>query len=266
MMAGTGIAIQSSRGRGTWWVERPGRGWGPPRSGCRRPVRRRPRCAAAGRWRRFPTPPVSRSSWHRVRVEAASDLPRRVPAGHVVVEDAPHPGRFGLVDLQARRPVLAAGQSPIAVGRLPRDHFAGPGPPQFPPPVALRDLGPLVFGDDTLDLGQQPGLGIVVEGEGIGEQDRHAVAGQFVQHDHLVGVDPGETVRRWTPHGIDETGFSGVTHAVEAWPVKAGAGETVVEKLAHHVVALSGGPLAQHRHLRTDRPPRFLRFGLHPGV
>jgi hypothetical protein len=109
-------------------------------------------------------------------------------------------------------------------------------------------------------------LGIVVEQRGVGEEDGHTVAGQFVEHDHLVGVDPGETVRRQAPHGVDETGFRGVAHAVEPGTIKPSTGVTVIEELAHHVVTLSGSPLAQHRHLGADRPPGFLRLGRHPGV
>ena len=56
-----------------------------------------------------------------------------------------------------------------------------------------REFGPLVFCDDSLDLDQQPGLG-VVEGRGVAEQHRDLVAGELVEDQHLVGVGPGQAV------------------------------------------------------------------------
>jgi hypothetical protein len=117
-----------------------------------------------------------------------------VAAGGVVVEDAPHDLRFGLVDHKVRRCDRAAGHASVAVGGFPGDDFTGAGAPQLAAPVALGDLGPFVLGDHALDLGEQAGLGVVGDGGGVGEAHRGAVAGQLVEHDHLVGVAAAEPV------------------------------------------------------------------------
>jgi hypothetical protein len=117
-----------------------------------------------------------------------------VATGDVVVEDAPHHRRLGLEDRKMGGPCSAAGDAPVAVGRLPGDDLARAGAPQLAAPVALGDLGPLVLSDHPLHLGEQPGLGVVVQRWRIREPHRHAEAGQLVQHDHLVGVGPGQPV------------------------------------------------------------------------
>src|SRR5213078_1547404 len=108
------------------------------------------------------------------------DLPDRVAAGGVVGEDASHDGGFGFEDHQAGRAGAVAGQPVVAVRGLPGDDLAGPGTEQLAAPVPFGDLRAFVLGDDALDLGEQPGLRVVVEGWRVGEAHRHAVAGQFV--------------------------------------------------------------------------------------
>jgi hypothetical protein len=90
--------------------------------------------------------------------------------------------------------LIAAGNAPVAVGGLPGDDLPRAGAPQLAAPVALGDLGPLVLGDHALDLGEQASLGVVVERGCIREPHRDAVAGELVEHDHLVGVDTAEPV------------------------------------------------------------------------
>src|SRR6267143_30336 len=82
-------------------------------------------------------------------------------------------------------------------------------------------LRPFVLGDDTLHLGEQPGLGIVIKGGGVREQHRHTVAGQLVEHDHLVGGDPGEAIRRQAPYGVEEPRLGRVTKSIEVGAIQA---------------------------------------------
>jgi hypothetical protein len=65
-----------------------------------------------------------------------------------------------------------------------------------------------------LHLGEQPGLRVAVEGWRVGEADGHVVAGQFVEHDDLVGVDAGEPVRGQAPDDVDQSGLGGVAQGV----------------------------------------------------
>ena len=127
-------------------------------------------------------------------------------AGQEVGEDAAHNGRLGFVDDQMRDAVRSAGDAPVAVGDLGGQHLPGARPIQLAAPSAFGELGPFVFGDDALDLHQQPPLWIV-QGWGVGEADRHLVTGELVQDQDLVGVGAGQPIRRQTPDGVDGTRF-----------------------------------------------------------
>jgi hypothetical protein len=98
----------------------------------------------------------------------------------VVVEDPPHDGGLGFEHLQPRRAVRVAGSAAVAVGDAPGQHFPVAGAKQLPAPVPFGDLGPLVLGDHALDLGEQAGLRVVVQGWGVGEPHLDPVAGQLV--------------------------------------------------------------------------------------
>ena len=187
-------------------------------------------------------------------------------AGGVVLEDAPHDLRFGFVDHKVRRGGRAAGHAAVAVGGLPGDDLTGAGAPQLAAPVALGDLGPFVLGDHALDLGEQAGLGVVVDGGGVGEAHHHAVAGQLVQHDHLVGVAAGEPVGRQAPHGLDQPGFGRVPQPVQPRAVQPRTRVAVVAELGDHLVTRIGGALSQRGKLGADRAAVVLALGGDPGV
>ena len=201
-----------------------------------------------------------------VGVEGDGDGPDGVPAGHVVVEDAPDHGRFRFVDDEVGRPLLGAGEAAVAVGDLPGQHLTGPGPPQLGPPMAFGDLGSLILGDDALHLGEEAGLRVVVDGGGVGETDCHPVPGELVEDHHLVGVVAGQTIGGQAPHPLEGAGFGGVAQGVEAGPVEAGAGVAVVDELGHQAGALGRHPFPQRVELRADRAPGLLGLGRHPGV
>ncbi|HVA75864.1 MAG TPA: hypothetical protein VNF71_15005 [Acidimicrobiales bacterium] len=124
----------------------------------------------------------------------ADDLAQRGSRG-VLGEDPPDDDGFGLVDLEAGRAGVGAGDPPIPVGHLPEDGLAGSHPIQLAPPVALRDLRPFVLGDHALHLDEQPRLGVVVDGWRVGEDHGHAETGELVDDQNLVGERPGEPVR-----------------------------------------------------------------------
>jgi hypothetical protein len=186
-------------------------------------------------------------------------------AGQEVGEDAAHDGRLGFADDQMRGAVRAAGDASVAVGDLGGQHLPGPRPIQLAAPSAFGELGPFVFGDHALDLHQQPPLR-VVEGWGVGEADRHLVAGELVQDQDLVGVGAGQPIRGQAPDGVDGARFGGVAEPVQSGAVQPGPGVAVIDELLDEFLALGGDPVPQRLQLRADRCPRLLGVGRHPGV
>ena len=192
---------------------------------------------------------------HGVCVELAADLPDGGPGG-APGEDPPCHRGLGFEDLQAGGAVRAAGDAPVAVGRLAGDHLAGPGPEQLAPPVPFADLGPLVFGDHALHLGEQPGLRVVgVQAGGVGEPDGDAEAGQFVKDEHLVGVGAGQPVRGQAPDHLEQPGLGRVPERVQPGPVQPGPGVPVVAVLGGSLVPGRGHVRAQRLDLGADRAP-----------
>jgi hypothetical protein len=49
---------------------------------------------------------------------------------------------------------------------------------------------------------EQAGLRVVVDRWGVGEPHLDTVAGQFIEHDDLIGIIAGEPVRRQAPLGF----------------------------------------------------------------
>ena len=200
-----------------------------------------------------------------VDVEGQGDLADGTAPGDVVVEDSPDHDRFRLVDLEASWAVSGAGHDPVAIGRLPGNDLAGPGAVELAPPVALGDLGPLVLGDHTLDLGEETSLR-VVQRRSIDEEDPHPEAFQFVEDHHLIGVSPGEAVGRQAPHRFDEPRLSGVPQGVQAGTVEAGSRIAVIEVLGDELLLLGGHPGPEHLELGADRALGLLGLAGDPGV
>src|SRR5256885_13463368 len=74
------------------------------------------------------------------------------------------------------------------------------------------------------------------------EQHLHTVAGQLVEHDHLVGVDPGEAIRRQAPYGVEEPRLGRVTKSIEGGAIQAGTRGPVIDGLCDPPVAPRIGP------------------------
>lgn len=118
-----------------------------------------------------------------------------------------------------------------------------------------------------MDLGEKLALRVVVVDRwGVGEPHADSVAGQLVEHDHLVGVDAGEPVRGQAPRPLDQPGLRRVAQRVQPGPVQPCPGVAVVADLGDHLVALEADPLAQHRELGPDGAPGLLALGGHPCV
>jgi hypothetical protein len=98
------------------------------------------------------------------------------------------------------------------------------------------------------------------------EQHRHTVAGQLVEHDHLVGVDAGEAIRRQAPYGVEEPRLGRVTKSIEVGAIQAGTGVPVIDELCDQLVALGIGPLTQRGDLGADGAPGFLGLGRDPCI
>jgi hypothetical protein len=203
---------------------------------------------------------------HAVGVQSQGDLPGGVARAGVVIEDAPHHGGFGFEDQQSGWAGRVACLPVVAVRGPPRDDLPGPGAEQLAPPVPFGDLRPFVLGDDALHLGEQLRLRVVVNGWGVGKADGHTMAGQFVEHDDLVGVDPSQPVRRQAPHRLDQPGLGDIPQRVQAGPVEPGTGVPVVAELSDQLVALGRHPLPQQRQLRADGAALLLTLGGHPRV
>ncbi len=208
------------------------------------------------------------AGWRRdlVGVELTADLADG-GAGRTLGEDPSHHRGLGLVDLQVCRAAGAAGDAPVAVGRLAGDHLAGSGPVELAPPVPFADLGPLVLGDHALHLSEQLGLRVgVVQAGRVGEPHGHAEAGHLIEDEHLAGVGAGEPVRGQAPHDLEQPGLGRVAQRVQAGPVQPRPGVPVVAVLAGDLVACCGDVRAQCLDLGADRAPLGLALGGNPGV
>jgi len=201
-----------------------------------------------------------------VVVEAAGDLADGAATSDVVVEHAPHHRGLFLVDDEVGGSVPGAGNAHVAVGGPPAHRLTGPRPEQLPPPGPLGDLGPFILGDDRLDLGEQPSLGIGRQVGRVEIADGHTVAGELVSDEHLVGIGPRQPVGCETPQHLEESGLGSVPQGVEAGPVQAGAGDAVVDVLAGQFVAVGRHPSAQRLELGTDGAFGLLGVGRYPGV
>jgi len=92
------------------------------------------------------------------------------------------------------------------------------------------------------------------------------VACQLIDDNHLVGVDPGQAIRRQTPHGIDESGFGSIPQGVKPGSVQPGSGVPVVAKFADQLMALGADSLAQRCQLRANGPACLLSVAGHPCI
>jgi hypothetical protein len=76
-------------------------------------------------------------------------------------------------------------------------------------PAALQDLGALVLGDHALDLEQEVVLGAGADGA-VREDDLGAGLAELLDEENLIGVPPGQTIRRKDVDLIEHAGRHGI--------------------------------------------------------
>ncbi len=81
-------------------------------------------------------------------------------------------------------------------------------------PAPLADLGPLVFGDDPLDLQEQPPLGAPVE-IAVEEDDLDPVVAQLVDQDHLIRVIACQAIGVLDVEAVDGPGGGRVAQPLQ---------------------------------------------------
>jgi hypothetical protein len=118
------------------------------------------------------------------------DHARRELFVDVPPKDLPHPHRGRLVDLDGRRDRPLTGDAPIAVGHAPEQRFALAQPKEAAAPIPFRNLGALIFGDDSLHLHEELRIGICRQ-RIVEELDRDPEAFQLLDDQDLVGVLAG---------------------------------------------------------------------------
>jgi hypothetical protein len=210
---------------------------------------------------------VSRRRRHRVGGEATADLTDGVAARDVVVEDASDHRSLGFEYLQVGSSVASASDSSVAVGGFPRYDLPGPGPPELAASVAFGDFRLFILGDNALDLSQQAGLWVVVvQGRCVGEQHTDTEASQFVEDENLVGIGARQTVRRQTPHPLEEPRLGRVTQRVKRGAIEARPGVAVVHVFGDELMAFGGDPALERVKLGADGAASLLGFGGDPGI
>ncbi len=195
------------------------------------------------------------------------DLPHAEVLVDVPAEDLPHDLRLGLRHLDVGRDAVTPWNPPVAVGDLPPAHFALSRAKELASTVAFRDLDAFVFGDRSLDLGEQARLRII--GEGLVEKDHlDAEALELFENQDLIGVLPREAIRTQDQDGRERSGLGAVAQPVEARPVQTRAAVSVVHADIgiHDVVMLLTSPARERIQLRRDRALLFLALGRHAGV
>jgi hypothetical protein len=89
---------------------------------------------------------------------------------------------------------LRASGTPVAVGDLAEDRLARTHAVELATPCPFGEHGPFVLAEQPLDLDQQAGLGVAVDGRGVGEADVDTEAGELVADQDLVGEVAGKPV------------------------------------------------------------------------
>ena len=123
-----------------------------------------------------------------------------------------------------------------------------------PAPAPLQDLGPLVLGDDALDLKQQ----VVLRGaaDRVVEED-HVGPGppELLDQQDLVGIAAGQPVRRHDVDALDRSSGDRVAQALQRRAHQERAAVALVDIGVVRLQSPTVGrdPLAQDRHLSEDR-------------
>jgi len=135
------------------------------------------------------------------------------------------------------------------------------------PPTAFEDLGPLIFGDHALNLQEQLVFGGLAH-RPVEEDDLNARPLQFVHKQHLIGIFPGEPIRRMHIEALDPAGSDQIAQSLQGWPNEGGPTIAFIDKL---VVRRQGQPIGRHPRLeggelRSDGVGLGLLLGRDPRI
>ena len=103
-----------------------------------------------------------------------------------------------------------------------------------------------------MHLGEQAGLGVVVDRGGVGEADLDTETGQLVQDQHLMGEVAGQAIRCQAPHALKVPAVGLVPQLVKAGAIQARPRVTVVDETGRHLVARLGHRILERLDLGRD--------------
>jgi hypothetical protein len=133
--------------------------------------------------------------------------------------------------------------------------------------MPLQNLGPLVLGNDSLNLQQQLLLRRRCH-RVIEEHDFHASSAKFLDQEHLERVLPGQPVRRMHVETIDRAGSRLIPQSLKSRPLQSFSRDAVVAKakLDVELHAFLRNSLLDRAHLAVDGVRLCLLLGGDPRV
>jgi hypothetical protein len=123
-----------------------------------------------------------------------------------------------------------------------------------PAPRTLQNLGPLVFGNDALNLQQELVLRCTAD-RPVQEHDLGAAAAKLLDQEHLVGVASRQPVRRVHVNAFDLSASHRIAQLLQRRPLKVRAAPAVIHVtvVRLELQPISGDALLQRRDLTVDR-------------
>jgi hypothetical protein len=159
----------------------------------------------------------------RAGVEPPEDLAdRHLLIDQPAVEQA-HQLGLGVIDHEAARRAVPAGDVAEAVGGAAADPVAGAGLLELAAAEALAEDSPLVLRDRPLDLQKELVVGVVGVGV-LDEDDLTTGLAELFEQQRLVGVLAGQAVGAEDGDHSDGAVLNGVPEPVQGGPVQPGAG------------------------------------------
>ena len=169
-------------------------------------------------------------------------------------EHSPDHRGLGLVDLPATGLVALPRHVAVPVGSLPAQYDALSRAVQLAASQSFGDLGPLVFGDDALDLDQELSFGIGRR-RPVEEDDLAARALELFEKDGLVGIATRQSVRGMHVDSANELLADEIPEPVEARPIEVRPAVAIINQdvLVTDPAAVLGDTGAELSELAVDR-------------
>jgi hypothetical protein len=201
--------------------------------------------------------------------ESTPDLADRGALLPDPVEDLADHARLLEDDLVAGGPAtLVLADVAVAIWRPRQDaHDAGLRAMPFATAAPLQDLGSFILGHHALHLEQQIVLRRATQ-LAIQEHDLDPGRRQLVQQQHLVGILPGEPIRRVNVHAIHPAGRRQVTQPLQRRSHQRRATVPIVDErqVVHERHPIGHHPGSQGCYLARDGPGFSLLLGRDPGI